>query len=176
MTRRVLRPGLALLGLGALGALLWFAPRVRRHTRPPLAVAADLAEAAAHPERPQAAEPLLEALRSDLQVHRKLLVLFADETRLVATRKQTALAAGHRLHHEERELAHQLNGALTRLAATPSPERKPVIAVLLDWMDTDPDLMEPDRLAFRDPLRILQKALAKDATAEGADLKARIAS
>ncbi|HEX9010065.1 MAG TPA: polysaccharide deacetylase family protein, partial [Holophagaceae bacterium] len=173
---RAVGPILALAALGLVGGLLWLAPRARRRTRPPLESAAVLAEAAAHPDRPLAADPLLEALRSDLQVHRKLLVLFADEARLEPARKQAALAAGHRLHHEERELAHQLNGALTRLASAPSPERRPVLLALLDWMDTDPDRMEPDRLAFRDPLRVLQKALAKDTTPEGTDLKARLAA
>ncbi len=174
MTRRAAGPALALAALALAGGLLWLAPRARRRTRPPLESAAVLAEAATHPERPLAADPLLEALRSDLQVHRKLLVLFAGEARLDPAQRQAALTAGHRLHHEARELAHQLNGALTRLAA--APERATVIPALLAWMDDDPDRMEPDRLAFRDPLRVLQKALAQDGSPEGADLRAHVAA
>jgi peptidoglycan/xylan/chitin deacetylase (PgdA/CDA1 family) len=167
---------LVLVILGAAGALSWRYRRARHPVPPPLAAAAVLAEAAAHPERPQAVAPLLEALRSELLVHRQLLVLFADEAGRQGARREAALTVGHRLHHEERDLTHQLNGELTRLAATPSPVRTPVLLALLDWMDTDPDLLEPDRLAFRDPLRVLKRALAHDDSPEGADLRARLAA
>ncbi len=167
---------LVLVILGAAGTLAWRHRRMRRPAPAPLAVAAVLAEAAAHPERPQAADPLLEGLRSELRLHRQLLVLFADEAGMQGSRREAALAVGHRLHHEERDLTHQLNGELTRLAATPSPQRAPVVLALLAWMDTDPDLLEPDRLAFRDPLRVLKRALAHDASPEGADLRTRLAA
>lgn len=142
--------------------------------RPPLAVAATLADAAARPEPPGTAT-LLEALRADLQVHRQLIVLFADEAILKGPELERALAVGHRLHHERRDLVHQLNAALTRLASQPVPQRDPVITVLLDWMEADPDLLELDRLAFRDSLRILQKALRHDTGPGGMLLNQRLA-
>jgi peptidoglycan/xylan/chitin deacetylase (PgdA/CDA1 family) len=143
-----------------------------RPVQPPLAAAAVLAVPRS---LPGGTEPLLDALRSDLQVHRQLIVLFADEARLGGTARTQALAVGHRLHHERRELVHQLNAALVKLVATPAPERDPVVSSLLDWMEKDEELLELDRLAFRDTLRILQKALAKDGSAEGRALTGRIA-
>jgi peptidoglycan/xylan/chitin deacetylase (PgdA/CDA1 family) len=142
--------------------------------RQPLEVAASLAAAAAHPGPPGTA-PLLEALRADLQVYRQLIVLFADEANLKEAELQRALAVGHRLHHERRELVHQLNAALTGLAKEPFPQRDPVIGALLDWMEADPDLLELDRLAFRDSLRVLQKPLLADTTPAGAQLNQRLA-
>jgi len=165
---------LLLLALAAGG--VW---TIRRHqsripARPPLVVAASLAEAAVRPEPPGTA-PLLEALRADLQVYRQLIVLFADEANLKGPALAQALAVGHRLHHERRDLVHQLNSALTSLARQPAPQRDSVIGALLDWMEADPDLLELDRLAFRDSLRVLQKPLLADSTPEGLLLSRRMA-
>ena len=142
----------------------------------PAAATAALAGAAAHPERPALAQPLLDALKAELGIHRRLIVLFADEARLQGPARATALEVGHRLHHDDRDLVHQLNLALHALTAKPAPQRDPVVAALLDWIEKDPDLLELDRLAFRDPLRILQHGLGPDASKEGAALKARIVS
>ena len=147
--------------------------QVRVPVRPPLEVTANLAQAAAQPEPPGTA-PLLEALRADLQVHRQLIVLFADEAGLKGPDLERALAVGHRLHHERRDLVHQLNAALTTLAKQPVPRRDPVIGALLDWMEADPDLLALDRLAFRDSLRVLQKPLVADTTPTGLQLNHRL--
>jgi hypothetical protein len=149
-----------------------------KRCHPPLTPAvatAALEEAAAHPERPTAARPLIEALRSELVIHRKLIVLFADEVHLKGPARETALHLGHQLHHDDRAMVFQLDNALATLAAKPSSQRDPVIAALLEWMERDPEVMELDRLAFRDPLRVLQHSLTKDQSAEGLALKARIA-
>ena len=164
-----------LLLLALAGGSVWAIRRqqVRVPARPPLEVAAGLAQAAARPEPPGTA-PLLEALRADLQVHRQLIVLFADEANLKGPDRERALAVGHRLHHERRDLVHQLNAALTGLAKQPAPQRDPVIGALLDWMEADPDLLELDRLAFRDSLRVLQKPLVADTTPAGVQLNQRL--
>jgi peptidoglycan/xylan/chitin deacetylase (PgdA/CDA1 family) len=163
-----------LLSLAAGGVWAIHRQQRRAPAPPPLEVAAGLVQAAARPGPPETA-PLLEALRADLQVHRQLIVLFADESSLQGPELQQALAAGHRLHHERRDLVHQLNAALTDLAQQPAPRRDPVIGGLLDWMEADPDLLELDRLAFRDSLRVLQKPLLADATPAGVQLNRRLA-
>jgi len=165
---------LLFLALMAGGVWLLRHRSVSTSPRPPLEVAASLAEAATHPE-PAGAAPLLEALQADLRIHRQLIVLFADEANLKAVELDRAMAVGHRLHHERRDLVHQLNMALTHLANQPAPQRDPVIAALLDWIEADPDLLELDRIAFRDSLRVLQKPLLKDATPEGMLLNQRVA-
>ena len=50
-----------------------------------------------------------------------------------------------------------------------------MIAALLDWMEADPDLLELDRIAFRDSLRILQKPLSRDTSSAGTLLNRRLA-
>jgi peptidoglycan/xylan/chitin deacetylase (PgdA/CDA1 family) len=164
---------LLLLALAAGSVWAIRRQQVRVPVRAPLEVAANLAETAARPEPPGTA-PLLEALRADLQVHRQLIVLFADEAQLKGPDLQRALAVGHRLHHERRDLVHQLNAALTALARQPIPQRDPVIGALLDWMEAAPELLALDRLAFRDSLRVLQKPLIADATPAGLQLNRRL--
>lgn len=163
---------LAALAAGGVWAIR--RQQVRGPAPLPLHVASALSEAAAHPEPPGAAT-LIEALRSDLQVHRQLIVLFADEAKLKGSERDWALAVGHQLHHERRDLVHQLNGALTRLASLPADQRNPAIRAVLDWMEADPDLLELDRLAFRDSLRVLQKPLRHDTSPLGILLNRRLA-
>jgi len=164
---------LSLIALAVGGVWTIRRQQGRIPSRPPLEVAASLAVAATRSEPPGTA-PLLEALRADLQVHRQLIVLFADEARFKGADLERALAVGHRLHHERRDLVHQLNRSLTGLARQPAPQRDPVIGALLDWMEADPELLELDRLAFRDSLRVLQKPLAVDTTPAGLQLNQRL--
>ncbi len=145
-----------------------------RPMQPAQAATMALAEATAHPNPSKTSDPLLEALRSDLQLQRQLILLFADETTLKGKTLAAALEAGHRLHHDRRELVHHLNPALLGLAAQPAAQRDPELRSLLGWMEGDPELLDLDRLAFRDSLRILQRGLAKDTSLEVLGLKARI--
>lgn len=129
---------------------------------------------------PQSAPPaelpaLLTALRGDLDLHRRLVVAFAGEAGLQGAARERALAEGHALHHQRRTLVFHLDRALGALAQEEPARREQVAGALLDWMERDPDLLDLDRLAFRDPLRVLQKALASDRTPAGAALKARVA-
>jgi peptidoglycan/xylan/chitin deacetylase (PgdA/CDA1 family) len=140
----------------------------------PLQAASALASAAGRSQVPGAG-PLLQALRADLQIHRQLILLFADEAQLKGADRARALELGHRLHHERRDLVHPLNGALTQLAAQPPAQRDPVLAALLDWMEADPEVLELDRLAFMDSLRVLQKPLRLDTTTAGILLNQRLA-
>jgi peptidoglycan/xylan/chitin deacetylase (PgdA/CDA1 family) len=164
---------LLLLALAAGG--IW-AIRHAQHLPPapqPQVATAALAATAHRPEPPGFA-PILAALRADLQVHRQLIVLFADEPALKGAALAQALAVGHRLHHDRRDLVHQLNLALTKLAQQGPEQRDPVIASLLAWMEADPELLELDRLAFRDSLRILLKPLSADTSPSGLLLRQRL--
>jgi len=140
-------------------------------------VQAPQAAAAALAAPPPAAtrdDRLLEALRSDLQLQRQLILLFADEGRLEGRARAQALEAGHRLHHDRRELVHQVSAALRTLTARPAAQRDPEVQALLDWMEGDPELLDLDRLAFRDSLRTLQHALEPDPSPAGLALRLRL--
>ncbi len=157
------------------GGTAWFWSAKRRHpVQTPLAVATVLAEAASHSERPVESGLLIEAMRADIAAHRRLIVLFADEASLRGPEREAALSKGHELHHERIALAHQVDGALLTLAAQDTPRRDPVVSAFLDWMERSPEILELDRLAFRDPLRMLEHALLKDRSSAGAALEARI--
>ncbi len=152
---------------------------VVRHQQPPQPAPAPLAAAAAlvaHPDLPAGTESLLDALRADLLVHRQLIVLFAEEASLTGAARTQALAVGHRLHHERRELVHQVNAALQKVAKRPAPQRDPILHALLDWMDLGDDRLALDHLAFRDSLRIMQQALREDPTPQGRALLQRTAT
>jgi peptidoglycan/xylan/chitin deacetylase (PgdA/CDA1 family) len=133
-----------------------------------------LAESTVQPHQATKTDPLLEALRSDLHLHRQLILLFADEPNLKGKGLAKALDAGHRLHHDRRDLVHQLNTTMLRLTAQPAVERDPEIRTVLDWMEGDPELLDLDRLAFRDTLRVLQHGLGQDTTTEGVALRTRL--
>lgn len=159
------------IGLAALAAGLVPLLRGRRRPVSPQAAAAALEAAASAPVR---SDPILDALRADLTLHRQLVLLVASEGEDRGGLKEAALAEGHRLHHERRALVFQLDRALTALGAAPASRRDPVAAEVLDWFEHDPGILEMDRLAFRDPLRVLRKAMASDASPGAAALRARI--
>jgi peptidoglycan/xylan/chitin deacetylase (PgdA/CDA1 family) len=163
---------LPVLAAAILGAVLVMALRGGRHPVPtPQAAAAALEASASGPVRP---DPILDALRADLALHRRLVLLLAEEGDGKGNLRPDALAEGHRLHHERRALVFQLDRALTALGTGPASERGPAATKVLDWFEKDRGILEMDRLAFRDPLRILRKALAGDATPQGAALVARV--
>jgi len=170
----------AVILLVVLGAAYALRQVGRRHPHPwmersPGTATAALAEANAHPEQPKAEDPLIEALQADLLVYRRFVLLTADEPGLKEEARQAALAAGHALAHERGDLRHQLDQALEALATEPASQRDPAAAAVLDWMESDPEVLELDRLAFREPLRVLAKSLARDTSPEGGALKARVA-
>ena len=154
---------------------VWAARHSQKRSAPPApqTATAALAQTARRAE-PPGFTPILEALRADLQVHRQLIVLFADEPGLKGAALDQAMAVGHQLHHERRDLVHQLNLALSKLAQQGPERRDPVITALLAWMEADPEVLELDRLAFRDSLRILLKPLGTDTTSSGLLLKQRL--
>jgi peptidoglycan/xylan/chitin deacetylase (PgdA/CDA1 family) len=166
--------GLMLLALaGGAFMVLRFRPGHGPIQPAPKATAA-LADNAANPAAPLPGDPILEALRSDLHLHRQLILLFADEAKLKGKALAKVLEAGHQLYHDRRDLVRQINLALLRLTAQPPAQRDPEIRALLNWMEGDPELLDLDRLAFRDTLRILQHGLVQDKTLQGTTLNARL--
>ncbi len=170
------RSAITLLILALAGGTLFMSQRRPGHgpVQPATAATAALVDANAHPVPQRSGDPALEALRSDLQVHRQLILLFTDEAKLKGKDLEKALDAGHRLHHDRRDLVHHLNLTLLKVCAQPASQRDPRVRVLLEWMEGDPELLDLDRLAFRDTLRILDHGLSQDQSLEGLSLKARL--
>ncbi|MBS1158141.1 MAG: polysaccharide deacetylase family protein [Proteobacteria bacterium] len=127
-------------------------------------------------EAPPAAENagLAGNLRETLAAYRKIIVLFADEKALSASEREPANQVGQALFHENRQRIVDLEAALERLVASGAGKRFETIAGLLDYIESDPDLFDADRLAFRELLRSLQEAVAKDGTLPAIKLHKRI--
>jgi hypothetical protein len=118
--------------------------------------------------------PLLALLDQDLLIYRQQVQFVAGEAALQGEARQAAMAAGHQLHHDRLEVVRRLGLALTGLMADAPARRDAVMTILLDRLEKGPDLLELDRLAFRDSLRTVDHRLALDPTLGSADLQARI--
>ncbi len=158
-TRTLLFAAVILGGLGLAAGLPFLAGR----ERPEPVVAAP-------PDTAAARRGFAEALAA----HRQLIVLFADEQRLAPAERELANQAGQALFHENRRRIGELEADLEALAAAAHPQRFEAMAGLLDYVESDPDLYDADRLAFRELLRTLQAAVAKDGTLPAIKLHKRI--
>lgn len=165
--RRALGLGLALLVAGGAG----FALYRRQRPAPPVAPRAEaLASLGDHPEP----GPLLEALKADLASYRKVIVLLADESKLKPQEKAACARIGQQIYHERLALVHQLDEALAAVAASSKSERFPTLEAVLTWIEQGEGLFDADRLAFREPLRVLAKALAAEGSLTSMKLQKRI--
>jgi uncharacterized caspase-like protein/peptidoglycan/xylan/chitin deacetylase (PgdA/CDA1 family) len=118
---------------------------------------------------------LMGGLGDVLAAHRKLIVLFAEEKSMGAAERAVANQVGQALFHENRHRVVELEERLEQLATSGHPQRLEVIAGLLDYIESGPDLQDADRLAFREILRSLQAAVAKDSALPAIKLHKRMA-
>lgn len=117
--------------------------------------------------------PLLAGFKEVLAAYRQIIVLFADEKELSAEQRDIANQVGQALFHENRQRVVDLEAAFEALGAS-GPARLDTVASLLDYVESDPDLFDADRLAFRELLRSLQAAMAKDGSLPAIKLHRRI--
>ena len=113
-------------------------------------------------------------LKETLAAYRKIIVLFADEKALTDAERDQANQVGQALFHENRQRIVDLEAARDSLVASGASKRFDTIADLLDTIESDPDLFDADRLAFRELLRSLQEAVAKDGSLPAIKLHKRI--
>ncbi|MBI2277331.1 MAG: polysaccharide deacetylase family protein [Dechloromonas sp.] len=128
------------------------------------------ASAAAGPE----IAPVMAGLRDSLAAYRKIIVLFADEKTLSAGEREQANQVGQALFHENRQRVVELEAALDGIVASGDARRFAAVAGLLDYIESAPELYDADRLAFRELLRSLQAAVAKDGALPAIKLHQRI--
>jgi peptidoglycan/xylan/chitin deacetylase (PgdA/CDA1 family)/TolA-binding protein len=118
--------------------------------------------------------PVMAGVRDSLAAYRKIIVLFADEKTLSAAEREQANQVGQALFHENRQRVVELEGTLERLVASGDAGRFVAIGGLLDYIESAPELYDADRLAFRELLRSLQAAVAKDGALPAIKLHQRI--
>ncbi len=130
----------------------------------PIAVAAPAIDTAA----------LLDNFKQVLAAYRKIIVLFADEKTLAANERTLANQVGQGLFHENRQRVLALEAQLEALVSSANPQRLEAVAGLLDYVESSTDLFDADRLAFRELLRSLQQAVARDSSLPAIKLHKRI--
>ncbi|QTN28254.1 polysaccharide deacetylase family protein [Rhodoferax sp. AJA081-3] len=137
---------------------------------PPPVVAAPIAAA------PQAIDTsaLLAGFKDVLAAYRKIIVLFADEKTLAANERALANQVGQGLFHENRQRVVELEAQLETLVSSTNPQRLEAIAGLLDYVESSTDLFDADRLAFRELLRSVQGAVARDSSLPAIKLHKRL--
>jgi peptidoglycan/xylan/chitin deacetylase (PgdA/CDA1 family)/uncharacterized caspase-like protein len=142
----------------------------RNTTPPPPAAVVPASSAAPAPDTGS----ILVGFKDVLGAYRKIIVLFADEKTLGANERTLANQVGQGLFHENRQRVEALETRLETLISSGSPQRQDAIASLLDYVESSADLFDADRLAFRELLRNLQTAVARDSSLPAIKLHKRI--
>jgi peptidoglycan/xylan/chitin deacetylase (PgdA/CDA1 family) len=81
---------------------------------------------------------------------------------------------GQQIYHERQAQLHHLHEALGAVVASKHAERFPTLEAVLLFIEQDGDLYDADRLAFREPLRVLGRALAADGSLTAVKLHKRV--
>lgn len=123
---------------------------------------------------PAAAAGLAVSLKEILADYRKVIVLFADEKTLTKAERDQVNQVGQALFHENRQRIIDFEAALDKLLSSGGSQRFSTLAGLLDYIESDPQLFDADRLAFRELLRSMQEAVAKDGSLPAIKLHKRI--
>jgi len=139
-----------------------------------LTAQARLADLVANPKSKPEAEPFLTVFREMLAGYRKIIVLFADEKTMKPQEREQVNRVGHTIYYENQARLAQLNQALEVVAVSPHSSRFAVLEELLTWIESGNDLYDADRLAFRENLLVLRKAIAADQTLPAVKLHKRI--
>ncbi|MCL2523446.1 MAG: polysaccharide deacetylase family protein [Betaproteobacteria bacterium] len=121
-----------------------------------------------------AAAPLLAAMQKQLATHRRIIVLLADEESQSARDRATSTQIGQQLFHdglEQRDASARLFAALL---GDGRPQRFATLGMVLDYVESAPDLYDADRLAFRETLRDLHERVGADSSLPAVKLHQRI--
>ncbi|WP_102947107.1 polysaccharide deacetylase family protein [Stenotrophomonas sp. VV52] len=128
------------------------------------------AAAAADP----AAAPLLAALQKQLDGHRRIIVLLADEEKQSARDRETSSRIGQQLFHDGLEQRTVIATQFDQLLRSANPQRFTTLGTVLDYIESAPELFDADRLAFREVLRDLHERVGADSSLPAVKLHQRI--
>jgi peptidoglycan/xylan/chitin deacetylase (PgdA/CDA1 family)/uncharacterized caspase-like protein len=130
--------------------------------------------AAAASVDPAVSAQVMSSLRELLADYRKIIVLLAEEDKLSAAEREPANQAGLSLFHDNLKRAANLVALFESGVASGPGIRQALLGSLLDYVESDPDLYDADRLAFREVLRSLQGIVARDGALPAIKLHKRI--
>ena len=120
------------------------------------------------------AATLLGALQKQLDGHRRIIVLLADEEAQSARDRATSSRIGQQLFHDGLEQREAIAAQFDALLRTASPQRFSTLGVVLDYIESAPELYDADRLAFREVLRDLHERVGADSSLPAVKLHQRI--
>ena len=120
------------------------------------------------------AAPVLAALQKQLDGHRRIIVLLADEDAQSARDRATSTRIGQQLFHDGLEQREAIAAQFDALLRTTSPQRFATLGTVLDYIESAPELFDADRLAFREVLRDLHERVGVDSSLPAVKLHQRI--
>ncbi len=121
-----------------------------------------------------ATAPLLSALQKQLDGHRRIIVLLADEAEQSPADRNTSTRVGQQLFHEGLEQREAIAGLFDNLLKGTTPQRFTTLGTVLDYIESAPELYDADRLAFREVLRDLHTRIGSDSSLPAVKLHQRI--
>ncbi len=163
---RLALPLLLALTLAACGQKQDSATTAADATKHPSAQAAITAD--------PATAPLLSALQKQLDGHRRIIVLLADEAEQSPADRNTSTRVGQQLFHEGLEQREAIAALFDTLLKGTTPQRFTTLGTVLDYIESAPELYDADRLAFREVLRDLHTRIGTDSSLPAVKLHQRI--
>jgi uncharacterized caspase-like protein/peptidoglycan/xylan/chitin deacetylase (PgdA/CDA1 family) len=130
------------------------------------------ADVAATPD--PAAAPLLRALRKQLDGHRRIIVLLADEDTQTPADRTNSSRIGQQLFHDGLIEREAIGTQFDTLLRGSSPQRFATLGTVLDYIESAPELYDADRLAFREVLRDLHARIGADSSLPAVKLHQRV--
>ncbi len=121
-----------------------------------------------------AATPLLASLQQQLDGHRRIIVLLADEAQQSDADRSTSSRIGQQLFHDGLERRGAIAGQFDALLRTGSPQRFATLGTVLDYIESAPELYDADRLVFREVLRDLHERIGADSSLPAVKLHQRV--
>ncbi|MCC5098529.1 polysaccharide deacetylase family protein [Xanthomonas campestris] len=122
----------------------------------------------------EAARALIAQLREQLDRHRRIIVLLADEAAQSPRDRATSSSVGQQLFHENLEQRERIAARFETVLASKASTRFATLATMLDDVESAPDLYDADRLAFREVLRDLHARIGRDSALPAVKLHQRI--
>ncbi|HHW4682860.1 MAG TPA: polysaccharide deacetylase family protein, partial [Xylella sp.] len=122
----------------------------------------------------QQVELLLVSLHKQLENYRRIMVLFADDDLQTSQERLTSTQVGQMLFNEGLNQRAVFSKLVDELFASSIPARFGIFAVILDYIESAPDLYDADRLAFRETLNDLDARIGNASVLPALKLRQRI--
>ncbi len=158
----------AIAALSAVGGSFLFFSGKKQGAEP------SASPAASAPSRGIDVAPIHADFREVLASYRKIIVLLDDEKNLSSKEREEANHVGHALFHDNQARIAKLESSLEALMAPANPTRFEALNTLLTYVESDQDMFDADRLAFRELLQAMLAAVAQDTSLPAIKVHKRI--